>query len=146
MQVEPLGEQPVMSESKMRRMRDRSSGPATLISEGCKITGTVTGSGDFMINGEIDGDCDLAGSVTLAEKGYWKGTLKAGTVVISGTVEGDIEASGNVEISDSARISGTVTGASIAVAEGAIIEGVMKTTDRTDPLEFVEKRQGLVEN
>ena len=131
-----------MSESKMRRMRDRSSGPATLISEGCKITGTVTGSGDFMINGEIDGDCDLAGSVTLAEKGFWKGTLKAGTIVISGTVEGDIEASGSVEISNSARISGTVSGASIAVAEGAIIEGVMKTTNRTDPHEFVEKRQG----
>ncbi len=126
----------------MRRVRDRSNGPATLISEGCKITGTVTGSGDFMINGEIDGDCDLTGSVTLAEKGFWKGTLKAGTVVISGTVEGDIEASGSVEISNSARISGTVSGASIAVAEGAIIEGVMRTTNRTDPHEFVEKRQG----
>jgi cytoskeletal protein CcmA (bactofilin family) len=126
----------------MRRVRDRSNGPATLISEGCKITGTVTGSGDFMINGEIDGDCDLTGSVTLAEKGFWKGSLKAGTVVISGTVEGDIEASGSVEISNSARISGTVSGASIAVAEGAIIEGVMRTTNRTDPHEFVEKRQG----
>jgi cytoskeletal protein CcmA (bactofilin family) len=131
-----------MSESKMRRMRDRSSGPATLISEGCKITGTITGSGDFMINGEIDGDCDLDGSVTLAEKGYWKGSLKAGTVVVGGTVEGDIEASGCVEIRDSARITGSVIGGSIAVAEGAIIEGVMKTTVQSDPLEFVEKREG----
>lgn len=131
-----------MSESKMRRMRDRSSGPATLISEGCKITGNITGDGDFMINGEVDGDCDLMGSVTLAEKGFWKGTLRAESVVIGGTVEGNIEASGNVEISESARINGTVTGASIAVAEGAVIEGVMKTTDRTDPVEFTEKRHG----
>lgn len=131
-----------MSESKMRRMRDRSSGPATLISEGCKITGNIAGDGDFMINGEVDGDCDLTGSVTLAEKGYWKGTLKAEAVVISGTVDGDIVASGSVEISESARINGTVSGASIAVAEGAVIEGIMKTTDRTNPVEFVEKRQG----
>ena len=123
-----------MSESKMRRMRDRSSGPATLISEGCKITGNITGDGDFMINGEVDGDCDLMGSVTLAEKGFWKGTLMAESVVIGGTVEGNIKASGNVEISESARINGTVTGASIAVAEGAVIEGVMKTTERTDPV------------
>jgi len=130
-----------MSESKMRRLRDRSSGPATLISEGCKITGHITGSGDYMINGEIDGDCDLQGSVTLAAKGFWKGTLKAETVIISGTVEGNIEASGSIEVSDSARINGTVTGASIAVAEGAIIEGVMTTTARAEPLEFVEKRQ-----
>jgi len=130
-----------MSESKMRRMRDRSSGPATLISEGCKITGHLSGSGDFMINGEIDGDCDLSGSVTLAAKGFWKGTLKAETVIISGSVEGDIVARGSVEISESARITGTVTGGSIAVAEGAIIEGVMKTTDRKDPVSFVEKRK-----
>ncbi len=130
-----------MSESRMRRLRDRSSGPATLISEGCKITGRITGTGDFMINGEIDGDCDLKGSVTLAAKGFWKGTLKAETIIISGTVEGNIEASGSVEISESARINGSVTGASIAVAEGAIIEGVMKTTTRSDPVEFVEKRQ-----
>lgn len=130
-----------MSESRMRRIRDRSTGPATLISEGCKITGHITGSGDFMINGEIDGDCDLTGSVTLAAKGFWKGTLKAETIIISGTVEGDIEARGSVEISESARINGTVTGASIAVAEGAIIEGVMKTTERTDPVAFVEKRK-----
>lgn len=130
-----------MRESKMRRLRDRSSGPATLISEGCKITGHITGTGDFMINGEIDGDCDLEGSVTLAAKGFWKGTLKAETIIISGTVEGNIEATGSVEISESARINGSVTGASIAVAEGAIIEGVMKTTTRSDPVEFVEKRQ-----
>lgn len=130
-----------MSESKLRRLRDRSNGPATLISEGCKITGTITGNGDFMINGEVDGDCDLSGSVTLAEKGFWKGTIKAATIVVAGTVEGDVEASGNVEISETARINGTVTGESIAVAVGAVVEGIMKTTGRPEPVEFVEKRQ-----
>ena len=130
-----------MSESKLRRLRDRSNGPATLISEGCKITGSITGDGDYMINGEVDGDCNLDGSLTLAQKGYWKGTIKATTVIVAGTVEGDVESAGNVEISETARINGTVTGESIAVAVGAVVEGVMKTTGRTDPVEFVEKRQ-----
>ena len=130
-----------MSESKLRRLRDRSSGPATLISEGCKITGSITGNGDYMVNGEVDGDCDLQGSVTLAANGYWKGRLKATTIIIAGTIEGDVEAEGNIEISATARIDGTVSGASIAVAVGAVVEGVMKTTDRQDPQEFEEKRQ-----
>lgn len=129
-----------MSESKLRRMRDRSNGPATLISEGCKITGTITGNGDYMINGEVDGDCDLGGSVTLATNGYWKGTIKAAAIIVAGTVEGNVEARGNVEISETARINGTVSGESIAVAVGAIVEGLMKTTGRADPVEFVEKR------
>ena len=130
-----------MSESRLRRLRDRSSGPATLISEGCKITGTLTGDGDFMINGEVDGECDLSGSLTLASNGLWRGTIRAGTVIIAGTVEGDIESTGSVEIADTARINGTVQGHSIAVAVGAIVEGVMQTTGQAEPQEFVEKRE-----
>ena len=32
-----------MNDSQSRRFRDRSVGPATLISEGCKISGLITG-------------------------------------------------------------------------------------------------------
>jgi cytoskeletal protein CcmA (bactofilin family) len=130
-----------MSDSKMRRLRDGANGPGTLISEGCRIQGVLFGHGHFMINGEVDGDCDIDGSVTLAKNGHWKGTLKAESVIVAGTVEGDIVASGRVEISDTARIKGTVSGEAIAVAEGAVVEGVMKTTGQSDPLGFVEKRQ-----
>lgn len=130
-----------MNESKRRRLRDRTSGAATLINEGCKITGLIGGNGDFLINGEIDGDCDIDGTVTLAQNGFWRGTIKAETVIVSGRVEGDIEALGKVEITASAKIVGTVRGEAIAVAEGAVVEGVMKTTGQSAPQEFVEKRQ-----
>ena len=130
-----------MNDSQSRRLRDRSAGPATLISEGCKISGLITGNSDFQISGEIDGDCDLEGTVTLAKNGVWSGTIKAGNVIIAGHVEGDIIASGSVEITETAKISGTVSGEAIAVAEGAVVEGVMQTTGRSDPQEFIEKRQ-----
>ena len=35
-----------------------------------------------------------------------------------------------VEITETARISGTVAGEAIAVAEGAVVDGVMKTTGK----------------
>jgi len=130
-----------MNEAKRRRLRDHSSGAATLINEGCKITGVIGGSGDFLINGEIEGDCDIDGTLTLARNGLWRGLIKAGTVIVSGHVEGDIVAAGKVEIAASARIVGTVSGDAIAVAEGAVVEGVMKTTGQADPIEFVEKRK-----
>ena len=130
-----------MNDSHSRRLRDRSSGPASLISEGCKISGVLSGSGDFLISGEIEGDCELAGTITLARSGLWRGTIRAGNVIVSGHVEGDIIANGKVEITETARITGTVSGEAIAVAEGAVVEGVMKTTGRSDPQEFVQKRQ-----
>ena len=129
-----------MSESRLRRMRDQSTGKATLINEGCKITGEITGDGSFQINGEVAGDCDISGTVQLARNGYWLGSIRADNVVIAGHIEGDITAKGKIEITHTARISGTVTGEAIAVAEGAVVEGVMKTTGQSEPLEFVEKR------
>ena len=113
-----------------------------LINEGCKISGEITGKGDFMINGEVVGDCDVDGTVSLAGSGYWQGSIRAHNVIVSGHIEGDITATGKVEITNTARISGTVTGVAIAVAEGAVVEGVMKTTGQAEPLEFVEKRDG----
>ena len=76
----------------------------------------------------------------MTRDGFWQGTIKARHVVISGHVEGDIVAAGKVEIADSAKITGTVTGEAIAVAEGAVVEGQMRTTGQQDPVGFVEKR------
>ncbi len=129
-----------MNDATKRRIHDAKDGPGTLISEGCKIKGDVSGRGHFMIGGEVEGDCDIEGLVTLADSGIWRGTIKADSVIVAGTIEGDIDAKGRVEISDTARISGRVSGDAIAVAEGAVVEGVMQTTGRNEPTEFVEKR------
>ncbi len=129
-----------MSDTNKRRIYDANAGPGTLISEGCKIKGEITGRGNFMINGEVDGQCDIEGSVTLAKDGFWRGTIKADSVIVTGTVEGEIQASGGVEIGETARISGSVSGESIAVAEGAVVEGSMQTTGQDQPTAFVEKR------
>lgn len=129
-----------MTEVKKRRLRDSTSGPGTLISEGCKIEGIITGHGNFLVNGEIDGECNVDGSVTLAKNGVWKGIIRATTVIIAGTVEGDVIAAGRVEINNTARINGTISGEEIAVAEGAVVDGLMRTTGQSDPIEFTEKR------
>lgn len=130
-----------MNETRRRRIRDRSSGTATLISEGCRVSGVITGNCDFQVNGEVEGDCEIDSTLTLAKSGLWKGTIQAGNVIIAGHVEGDIIASGRVEITDTARITGTVSANAIAVAEGAVVEGVMKTTSQSEPIGFIEKRQ-----
>ena len=130
-----------MNESPLRRMRDQSSGKATLINEGCKISGEISGDGDFIVNGEVAGDCNINGTVTLARNGFWQGSIHANNVIVAGQIEGDITANQKVEITNTARISGTVSGEAIAVAEGAVVEGAMKTAGHAEPLEFKEKRE-----
>ncbi|MCH8058899.1 MAG: polymer-forming cytoskeletal protein [Proteobacteria bacterium] len=130
-----------MDRTQRRRMRDHAPDQTTLIGEGCKISGLITGASDVLVNGEIDGECDLSGTVTLTQNGRWTGTIRAGNIIIAGHVEGDIISAGKIEITDTAKIAGTVSGAAIAVAEGAIVEGVMKTTSASKPQKFIEKRK-----
>ena len=93
-----------------------------------------------MICGEVEGDCNLDGSVTLAPSGRWIGVLRARTVILAGVVEGEVIAHGKLEIAPTARITGTVTGEAIAVAEGAVVDGAIQTTGQREAQEFVEKR------
>jgi len=129
-----------MSDRKFRRLLDRSSGPTTLIGEGCRVQGELSGKGDFVICGEVEGDCNLDGTVTLAPGGRWIGVLQARNVVLAGQIEGEVIARGRLEIAPSARIKGTVTGEAIAVAEGAVVDGAIRTTGHREPETFVEKR------
>jgi len=123
-----------------RRIADSSGGPSTYISAAARIHGTLSGEGSFIVCGQVHGDCDIRGAVTLAQEGRWVGTLCADNVIIAGTVEGDVIARDKVEVGQSARVSGSISGVSIAVAEGAIIEGELSVKSGGSATRFSEKR------
>ena len=123
-----------------RRIQDSTSGPTTYIAASTRIVGTITGQGGYVFCGTVEGDCDINGPLTLAQGGHWRGTLKANDIVVAGVVEGDVIAKQRVEIAGTARVSGSLSGNSIAVAEGAVIEGEIKVTSGAAPTTFQEKR------
>jgi cytoskeletal protein CcmA (bactofilin family) len=125
-----------------RRIQDSGSGPTTFIAPTTQIVGKISGKGPFVFCGTVEGDCDIDGPVTLAPGGNWQGTIRATDIVVAGTVQGDVIAKQRVEIAGTARITGSLSGNSIAVAEGAVIEGEIKVTCGSTPVKFEEKRQG----
>jgi cytoskeletal protein CcmA (bactofilin family) len=123
-----------------RRIGDSASGPATYIAAAARFDGTLAGTGAFVVCGEVRGDCDIRGPVTLTKDGRWVGTMCADNVILAGTVEGDVIARERVEVGQSARVSGSISGVSIAVAEGAIIEGEISVQSGGTATRFTEKR------
>ncbi|NIW25105.1 MAG: hypothetical protein GWN29_11350 [Gammaproteobacteria bacterium] len=123
-----------------RRMLDSAEGASTYIAPTTKITGTLSGKGSYVFCGEMNGDCDIEGPVTLAAGARWKGTLRASDVVVAGRIDGDVIANHRIEVGETAHIAGSLAGRSIAVAEGAVIEGDIKVTNGSSPQEFKEKR------
>jgi cytoskeletal protein CcmA (bactofilin family) len=124
-----------------RRIQDSTNGPTTYVAASTTIVGTITGKGAYVFCGSVEGNCDIEGPLTLAAGAHWKGTLKASDIVVAGVVEGDVAAKQRVEILGTARVTGSLSGNSIAVAEGAIIEGEIKVTSGAEPTTFQEKRQ-----
>lgn len=123
-----------------RRIGDSASGPTTFVSPSTQLVGRIDGAGPYVFCGSVQGDCDIDGSVTLAAGGRWTGTIRATDVVVSGEVDGDVLATGRVEVSGTGRVSGSLTGHSIAIAEGAVIEGEIRVTSGLEPKRFEERR------
>ena len=111
-----------------RRFMDSAADSTTLLGEGTRFVGQFSGRGHFVVCGEVEGDCEIEGSLTIAVDGRWNGTIRAENVVIAGQVHGEVQASGQLEVAASARITGSLTGASIAIAEGAIVGKQMYPT------------------
>lgn len=124
-----------------RRIRDAASGPATFVTPPTTIVGTITGAGAFVFCGTVEGDCEIDGTVTLARGAQWRGTLAATDVIVAGMVEGDIRARQRVEVVGTARVTGRIVGHSIAIAEGAVIDGEIQVASGEGPLKFHEKRE-----
>lgn len=123
-----------------RRIQDSSSGPTTFIAASTKIVGSISGKGAYVFCGAIEGDCEIEGPVTLAEGSRWKGTIKATDIIVAGTIEGDVIGQHRVEIAGTARVTGSLSGNSIAVAEGAVIEGEIKVVSGSPLKTFQERR------
>ncbi|CAN5137356.1 hypothetical protein BH24PSE2_BH24PSE2_04550 [soil metagenome] len=124
----------------MRRILDRASAPTTFISENASLNGDLEGSGHFVVCGTVIGNCRLTGSLTIAETGRWSGRIEAHDVVIAGRIDGDVSAAGKIEVAASAHIEGNLSGRSVAVADGAMIEGGINVQGDVPLITFKEKR------
>ncbi|WP_455211292.1 bactofilin family protein [Kaarinaea lacus] len=129
-----------LGRSKGRRTLDKVEGFSTVIGKDSHFQGTIGGAGNYIIQGKVEGDCNIEGTMVIAESGHWVGNISAACVLIAGTVDGDVTANEKMEIISTARIKGKITSVVLAIAEGAIHEGVVAMTARPDVKRFKDKR------
>lgn len=123
-------------------MRDRIGPPATILGPGATLNGKLEGSGHFLVSGQVIGDADIEGGLTLADGGRWKGIIRADDVILAGEMEGELLARGRVEITASARVRGRVVGSGISISAGAVVEAELQSLSEKDIVSFDERRSG----
>lgn len=129
-----------MSDAPRRRVSDKTSSTPTFVGVGTELMGQLRCLGDLVVGGSAKADCSVAGAFTLSEGGEWEGKLHAANAVIAGTLIGHIVVNERLEIRKTARIRGSVTARSIAVAQGALIDGEMAVTSGAPVVTYEEKR------
>jgi len=96
---------------------------STVITEGVTLTGRLCGEGSLQVEGAVEGEIELKGSVSVSATGLVKGPVTADIVRVAGTVEGDIIARDHLRLEKSGQIRGDVSTASLVVEDGGRLNG-----------------------
>ncbi len=104
----------------------------SVLGEGTKYQGKLTGEGGVRIEGTFDGEIKLDGLLVVGTTGRVTcEDLRAKSVIVAGTVRGDITAH-KVEIRASGRVWGNVTTITFATEEGAFLRGQIQMEEELD--------------
>ncbi len=105
------------------RTRNTASGEASHIGAGTRVRGRVTGDGDVVIGGQVEGDVVVRGDVTIEDGARCTSNVEGHAVTVAGELSGDVAASGAVMIGATAKLRGNVQGSQISMEDGASFAG-----------------------
>jgi cytoskeletal protein CcmA (bactofilin family) len=129
-----------MSATPKRRLLDMVGAAPTFVAAGCHVTGDVETTGAVVVCGSVRGDGKIGGALSMARDSAWEGEIHARHAVIAGTITGKLIVAEKLEIGSSAVLRADVMARSIAIAKGAVVEGVLEVTSGKPIVNFEEKR------
>ena len=99
------------------------------------IKGDVVAREPFVIAGRVEGTIEVdQHTLTIAEEASVHAAITAETVVIEGAVQGDLAAITKIAIQPTARVEGECSAPIVSIADGAIVQGKIETTQRKSKL------------
>lgn len=85
-------------------------------------------SDELVIDGEVEGNIDSTGTLTVGEHARIRGAIKSKSVKVRGTVEGDIVATERCELQAGCTLNGDIEAPRLVVDENATFLGSAKVT------------------
>ena len=94
-----------------------------IIGKGITIKGNLTGGGDLIVEGRLEGQVSLKNHLIIESTGKVQADIKVEEMTINGEASGNIDASSKVSINSSAKVSGDIKAAKIVIEDGAVFNG-----------------------
>jgi cytoskeletal protein CcmA (bactofilin family) len=97
-----------------------------IIGKGITIRGSLSGGGDLVIEGRVEGQISLKNHLTIESSGRVEADIRADELTINGEASGNIDASARVAINNSARVHGDVKAPRVVIEDGAVFNGTIE--------------------
>jgi cytoskeletal protein CcmA (bactofilin family) len=91
--------------------------------KGSRVTGQLVFQGAARIDGNVEGEIQCHGILTIGDSAEVRAKISSRVVVICGKVEGNVSAREKVELVSPARVVGTISTPRLTVTEGVIFDG-----------------------
>lgn len=90
------------------------------------IEGNVQGSNVELVTSKVQGDVAAKDLLKIGPQSVVSGNIHTKDMICSGRIEGNVEATGRVTLTTGSALIGDMTAGTIAVMEGAVMEGRFK--------------------
>ena len=95
----------------------------TIVGAAAKLEGTVVSAGSLRIDGQVKGQIQADGDVTLSPQSQVEADIRAQNVSVAGRFKGNIVVKGKAHLARGGRIEGNITSKTLVVEEGGVFHG-----------------------
>jgi cytoskeletal protein CcmA (bactofilin family) len=110
----------------------RSDSDTAFFGAKLSIKGKVTGGGNLIVMGKLEGEVDLTGELVVAAPAVLNGEIRAVTLAVSGNVTGTLTAREKIHLEKSAVVSGRMATPRISMVDGATFNGEIEMKKPAD--------------
>lgn len=94
-----------------------------IIGKGIQIRGNLSGSGDLIVEGRVEGHVALQDHLTVEDSGIVVADIETQELTVNGKMSGNIAASQRVSISSTATVQGDIAAPRVVIEDGARFRG-----------------------
>lgn len=108
---------------------ETETSPINIITDGTRIKGDIIASGDFRLDGILEGNIQLNGKLVIGDSGVVNGNVLCQNANIIGTVNGNLSVKELLSLHTSARVRGDILINKLSIEPGAVFSGKCRMID-----------------
>ena len=113
----------------MAKTMETETTAINIITDGTLIKGDIIATGDFRLDGTLEGNIQLNGKLVVGDSGVVTGNVLCQNANIIGTVNGNLSVKELLSLHTTARVRGDILINKLSIEPGAVFSGKCRMID-----------------